>query len=99
MKQERLLELAGILEEQTAPSDAWKKFNKAASELDRVLSKASVEDGGTKDRSKNAFNFEMINDLQFTLEKTQKQLDRLDRRYSWRDFMKKKKERVFGKKS
>jgi len=85
------MKLAVILES----GKEWHSFSKAASALESALRTASVEPGSPEERSANALNFEMVNDIQFTIEKLQKQLDRLDKRYKWREYMTKKRERVF----
>jgi len=87
------MKLAVILE----ASKDWSDFSKSVSRLEQTLRTASIEDGGTADRSDNALNFEMVNDIQHSLKRIQYQLDRLDMKYKWREHMRKKKERVFGK--
>lgn len=86
------MKLAVILE-----SKEWSDFSKSVSRLEQSLRTASIEDGGSADRAPGALNNEMVNDIQYSVERIQKQLDRLDQRYGWREFMAKKKERVFPK--
>lgn len=91
MNKERLQELAGIVEAVGSPSDSWSQFSDAAENLTKVLQRVRVAAGSPEQRGHASLNFEQINDIQFTVEKLQKQLDRLNSVYQWRSYMKKKK--------
>ncbi len=84
------MKLAVILE----ASQEWSDFSKSVSRLEQALNKTAVKAGNPEERGPDAINFEMVNDIQYSLTRIQKQLDRLDQRYGWRDYMAKKKERV-----
>lgn len=94
MNKTRLQKLAGITEAVESPSNSWSQFSKAGHALTQVLKHVHVKSGAPEERGAEALNFEQINDIQFTIQHLQEQLDRLDRVYSWRDYMKKKKERM-----
>ena len=87
------MKLSTILE----ASQEWSDFSKSVSRLEQALNKTAVRAGNPEERGPDAINFEMVNDIQHSVERIQKQLDQLDRRYKWREYMAKKKERVFGK--
>lgn len=87
------MKLAVILEAR----QEWSDFTKSASRLEQALNKTAVRAGSPEERGPGAINFEIVSDIQHSLERVQKQLDRLDQRYKWRDYMAKKHERVFGK--
>ena len=80
-----------------AGAQAWSNFSKSANKLEQALNKTKVKAGNDEERGPNAINFEMVSDIQYSLTRIQKQLDRLDRNFQWRDYMNQKKERVMGK--
>ena len=91
---EDLKKRAGITEATDDPKELWREFNRISTRLESALRRTAVDTHGDGQAPEGMLNPLQVNDIAFSIEKLNEQLERLDKVYRWREYMAQRKARA-----
>ena len=94
MDLQELQKRAGIINEADDIGDLWREFSRISERLAQALTRTGVDTHGGGKAPEGMLNPLQVNDIAYSMEKVQQQLERLDQVYQWRKHMADRKARI-----